>query len=397
MANVAILGYGTVGSGVYEIIKNNARGKINANGERIDITRVLDLRDFPEHEEKEIFTKEFEDILNDESISVVAEAMGGLHPAYEFTKALLESGKSVVTSNKELVATYGTELLAIAREKNLNYMFEASVGGGIPVIRPIHQCLTANNILRIAGILNGTTNYILNQMIEYGKTFETALAEAQEKGFAEKNPSADIEGHDACRKIAILASLATGNFVDYRDIPTEGITNITSEDVKYAGKLGYSIKLIGYLKDIDGKLYSTVCPMLVKKDNPLSDVNGVYNAVLITGDSVGDVMFYGKGAGKLPTASAIVADIIDSVKHKNVSKRILWTAPEKDIMYPSDEAEFRYFIRTGDKQATEKINASVKLDDIVPGEIGLITECMKESEIKTLELENKISVIKVLD
>ena len=218
MANVAILGYGTVGSGVYEIIKNNARDKIKANGEEIKVTRVLDLRDFPDHAEKEIFTKDFEEILNDETISVVAEAMGGLHPAYEFTKALLEAGKSVVTSNKELVATYGTELLALAKEKNLNYMFEASVGGGIPVIRPMHQCLTANNVLRIAGILNGTTNYILHQMIENGKTFEEALKEAQDNGYAEKNPAADVEGHDACRKIAILASLAGGQFVDYKDM-----------------------------------------------------------------------------------------------------------------------------------------------------------------------------------
>ena len=395
MANVAILGYGTVGSGVYEIIKNNARGKINANGEEINVTRVLDLREFPDHPEKEIFTKDFDDILNDGKISVVAEAMGGLHPAYEFTKALLEAGKNVVTSNKELVATYGTELLALAKEKNLNYMFEASVGGGIPVIRPMHQCLTANNVLRIAGILNGTTNYILHQMIEYGKTFEAALLEAQEKGFAERNPAADVEGHDACRKIAILASLASGKFVDYKDIPTEGITNITAEDVKYAGKLGYSIKLIGYLKDMDGKLYSTVCPMFVPKDCPLSDVNGVFNAVLITGDSVGDVMFYGKGAGKLPTASAIVADVIDCVKHISTSKKILWTEPEENIMYPTDDAEFRYFIRTNNAEIAAKFKSCSEVSDVVPGEIGLITDYMKESEIKALNLG--VSAIKVLD
>lgn len=394
MANVAILGYGTVGSGVYEIIKNNARGKINANGEEIKVTRVLDLREFPDHPEKEIFTKDFNDILNDEAISVVAEAMGGLHPAYEFTKSLLEAGKSVVTSNKELVATYGTELLALAAEKNLNYMFEASVGGGIPVIRPMHQCLTANNVLKIAGILNGTTNYILHQMIEYGKTFEAALKEAQEKGFAEKNPTADIEGHDACRKIAILSSLASGKFVDYKDIPTEGITNITAEDVKYAEKFGYSIKLIGYLKDMDGKLYATVCPMLVSKDCPLSDVNGVFNAVLITGDSVGDVMFYGRGAGKLPTASAIVSDVIDSVKHKNTAKKISWTVPEENIMYPTDDMEFRYFVRTKDMGIAKSFNSSSEVFDVVPGEVGLITDFMKESEIKAID---NISVIKVLD
>ena len=403
MANVAILGYGTVGSGVYEIIKNNVRGKICANGENIYVTRILDIRDFPDHEEKEIFTKDFNDILNDDTISVVAEAMGGLHPAYEFTKSLLEAGKSVVTSNKELVATYGTELLELAKSKNLNYMFEASVGGGIPIIRPMHQCLTANNVLRIAGILNGTTNYILHQMIENGKTFEDALSEAQEKGFAERNPAADVEGHDACRKIAILASLASGLFVDYKDIETEGITNITAEDVKYASELGYSIKLIGYLKDMDdkrpGTIYSIVAPMFVEKDCPLSDVNGVFNGILVTGDSVGDVMFYGRGAGKLPTASAIVADVIDSVKHIERSKKIEWVNPENNIMYPKEEAEFKYFVRVKDEKAVEKFKKSVEIRDVVPGETGLITELMKEAEMNALkeELKDKISVIRVLD
>lgn len=403
MANVAILGYGTVGSGVYEIIKNNIRGKICANGENIYVKRILDIRDFPEHEEKEIFTKDFNDILNDDTISVVAEAMGGLHPAYEFTKELLLAGKSVVTSNKELVATYGTELLELAKSKNLNYMFEASVGGGIPIIRPMHQCLTANNVLRIAGILNGTTNYILHQMIENGKSFEEALSEAQEKGFAERNPAADVEGHDACRKIAILASLASGLFVDYKDIQTEGITNITAEDVKYASKLGYSIKLIGYLKDMNDKcpdtLYSIVAPMFVKKDCPLADVNGVFNGILVTGDSVGDVMFYGRGAGKLPTASAIVADVIDSVKHIERSKKIEWVMPEGNIMYPKEEAEFKYFVRIKDENAVEKFEKSAEIRDVVPGETGIITEIMKESEMNALkeELGDSISVIRILD
>lgn len=397
MANVAVLGYGTVGSGVYEIIKNNAKGKINANGEEISVKRILDIRDFPDHEEKEIFTKDFNDILNDDTISVVAETMGGLHPAYEFTKSLLEAGKSVVTSNKELVATYGTELLALAQDKNVNYLFEASVGGGIPVIRPMHQCLTANNVLKIAGILNGTTNYILHQMIEFGKTFEDALAEAQEKGFAEKNPAADVEGHDACRKIAILSSLASGLFVDYKNIGTEGITNITLEDVKYAGALGYSIKLIGYAKDMDnGKIYSVVAPMFVEKSCPLSDVNGVFNAIMITGDSVGDVMFYGKGAGKLPTASAVVADVIDAVKHIERSKKISWIEPECDIMYPADEASFKYFVRA---KGNVNIKKSAEVCDVVSGEVGFITEEMKESEMNKLKEANSdiVSVLRVLD
>ena len=227
MAKAAIMGYGTVGGGVYDIIeKSRDRVSLNA-GEPIEIKYILDIRDFPNHPHKELFTKDFNDILNDDEVAVAAEVMGGLHPAYEFTKSLLEAGKSVVTSNKELVATYGTELLEIAREKNANYFFEASVGGGIPVIRPIHQCLTANNIIKIAGILNGTTNYILNEMITKGKAFDEALADAQKLGYAERNPAADIEGHDACRKIAILASLASREFVDYNDIPTEGITEIT--------------------------------------------------------------------------------------------------------------------------------------------------------------------------
>ncbi|MBQ2670841.1 MAG: homoserine dehydrogenase, partial [Clostridia bacterium] len=326
MAKAAIMGYGTVGSGVYEIIKNNAEKlKKNANGEPIETKYILDIRDFPDHKEKHLFTKDFNDILNDSEVSVVAEVMGGLHPAYEFTKSLLESGKSVVTSNKELVATYGTELLALAREKNVNYFFEASVGGGIPIIRPMHQCLTANNIIRIAGILNGTTNYILNQMIKNGQTFDAALKDAQAKGFAERNPAADIEGHDACRKIAILTSLASGLTVDYNDIETKGITDITLDDVNYAAQMDAVIKLIGFAEfQEDGKIYSIVSPMVVKNDSPLSGVDGVMNAIMVTGDCVGNVMFYGAGAGKLPTASAVVADVVDAVKHIERSKKIMW-------------------------------------------------------------------------
>lgn len=397
MANVAILGFGTVGGGVYEIIKNNAKDKIKANDEGIYVKRILDIRDFPNHEEKEIFTKDFNDILNDEGISVVAETMGGLHPAYEFTKSLLEAGKSVVTSNKELVATYGTELLKLAADKNVNYMFEASVGGGIPVIRPMHQCLTANNVERIAGILNGTTNYILNQMINFGKTFDSALSEAQENGYAEKNPAADIEGHDACRKIAILASLASGKFVDYNNVPTEGITNISLEDVKYAAALGYSVKLIGYMQTVGGKLGMFVAPMFVPKSCPLAGVDDVFNAIMIKGDCVGDVMFYGRGAGKLPTASAVVADVIDSVKHQERSKKISWVEPKENIMYPSEDLQFSYFVRVkgGIPQDLESVS---EVCDIVSGETGFITPVMKEAEMKEKTAGNDliVSVIKVL-
>ena len=402
MANIAIMGFGTVGSGVYEIVKKNfAVLKQNANGEEIKVKRILDIRDFSSHEDAPLFTKNFEDILNDDDITVVVEVMGGLHPAYEFTKELLEHGKSVVTSNKELVATYGTELLKLACDKNENYLFEASVGGGIPVIRPIHQCLTANRVERIAGILNGTTNYILNEMIEKGKSFESALSDAQSKGYAEKNPAADIEGHDACRKIAILASLASRKFVDYRNIVTEGIVDISLEDVKYAESCGKVIKLIGYAEfDENDKLFSIVCPMLVDKSSPLACVNGVYNAVMITGDSVGDVMFYGKGAGKLPTASAVVADVIDAVKHIERSKKIAWTDIGSDFMVSEDEKCFPFFIRAKVKpdEAEKLFNVKEILNIGIDGEFAFITESISGKEIKEKikELPEVISCIRVM-
>ncbi|MCC8161345.1 MAG: homoserine dehydrogenase [Oscillospiraceae bacterium] len=402
MAKVAIMGYGTVGSGVYDIIKNNAdRLSRNANREEIELKHILDIRDFDDHPEKELFTKEFNDILNDGEVSVVAEVMGGLHPAYEFTKSLLEAGKSVVTSNKELVATYGTELLEIARGKNVNYLFEASVGGGIPIIRPMHQCLTANNILKIAGILNGTTNYILNQMIKNGKPFETALKDAQNKGFAERNPAADIEGHDACRKIAILASLASGKMVDYNDIDTEGITAVTLDDVKYADEMDAVVKLIGYAEfDKDGKVYSIVSPMVIKKDSPLSGVDGVMNAIMVTGDCVGDVMFYGAGAGKLPTASAVVADIVDAVKHSERSKKIFWEKPSENIMADRDSKKFSYFVRTTDSaENVQKIFGKCEfVDNIVDNESAFVTSPLtrSEAEEKLEKLSDVVTNIRVM-
>lgn len=402
MAKVAIMGFGTVGSGVYEIIKTNSSKLSATAGENVEVKYILDIRDFPGHEAEALFTKDFNDILNDDEVTVVAEVMGGLHPAYEFTKSLLESGKSVVTSNKELVATYGTELLKIAADKNVNYMFEASVGGGIPVIRPIHQCLTANNIVRIAGILNGTTNYILHQMITNGKTFDTALKNAQDMGYAERNPAADVEGHDACRKIAILASLASGKFVDYNDIETVGITEITLDDVKYAEKLDSVIKLIGYAEfDEDGKVYSTVSPMLIKNSIPLSGVNDVFNAIMLTGDCVGNVMFYGPGAGKLPTASAVVADVVDSVKHRERSKKILWETPQSDIMANPDDKKFSYFIRTNDTEDNVRsaFGECEFTESIVGNETVFITSKLSKSELaKNLtKLSDTVSCIKVLD
>lgn len=357
MAKVAVMGYGTVGSGVYEIIKNNACRVAKNAGEGLEIKYILDIRDFDDHPEKHLFTKDVNDIINDPEISVVAEVMGGLHPAYEFTKTLLLAGKSVVTSNKELVATYGTELLAIAEEKNVNYLFEASVGGGIPVIRPLNRCLSANNITRIAGILNGTTNYILYQMFSNGKTFEDALSDAQANGYAERNPAADIEGHDACRKIAILSSLASGKEVDSERIPTKGIVDITLDDVKCAEDMNGVIKLIGYAQMSDGKVYASVAPMFIKNDNMLSGVNDVFNGIMITGDAVGDVMFYGPGAGKLPTASAVVADMVDSAIHVSRRKMIGWVSPDGDNMGDIKEKSFRYFVRRGNKaEITEPMN-----------------------------------------
>ena len=397
------MGYGTVGSGVYDIIKTNSdKLSRSANCESVDIKYILDIRDFDDHPEKELFTKEFNDILNDDEVSVVAEVMGGLHPAYEFTKSLLEAGKSVVTSNKELVATYGTELLEIARGKNVNYFFEASVGGGIPIIRPMHQCLTANNILKIAGILNGTTNYILDQMIRKGKTFETALKDAQNNGFAERNPAADIEGHDACRKIAILASLASGKMIDYNDIDTDGITNITLDDVKYAAAMDSVIKLIGYAQfDENGKVYSIVSPMVIKNSSPLAGVDGVFNAIMVTGDCVGDVMFYGKGAGKLPTASAVVADVVDAVKHSDRSKKIFWEKPSENIMADIDSKKFEYFVRTTDSaENVQKIFGKCEfVDNIIDNESAFVTSPLTKSEVeeKLAKLSDVVANIRVMD
>ncbi|HAL63384.1 MAG TPA: homoserine dehydrogenase [Clostridiales bacterium] len=396
MVKIAIMGYGTVGSGVYDIIKANNFAYEAMNP--IEIKYILDIRDFPEHREKEIFTKDFNDILNDDEIYCVVEAMGGLKPAYEFTKSLLLAGKNVVTSNKELVATHGPELLKIAREKNVNYLFEASVGGGIPIIKPLCSSLKANKIKKIAGILNGTTNFILTEMVEEGKSFAEALKMAQDNGYAERNPAADIEGHDACRKIAILASLAWGEYIDYKDIPTEGITNVTLEDVEAASRLGYSIKLIGYADKRDG-LFIWVSPMLVRKSCPLSSANGVFNAILVDGNYLGTSMFYGQGAGKFATASAMVADVIESVRHINAKKAYIeWNVPEKSSVIPVSESENRYFVRTkAEQEKIEKIFGKIAVSDI-NGERVFVTDVIKEKdfEAKAKSL-GVISKIRVLD
>ena len=310
MINIAVLGFGVVGSGVVEVIDGG--GPSEKAGDAITVKRILDLRDFDDTR----VTNDYSNIVNDPEISIIVEAMGGLDPAFEYTKQAFMSGKYVVTSNKELVATHGAELIALARENGVCYMFEASVGGGIPIIRPLIQCLAADEITEITGILNGTTNYILSKMIHRGMSFEDALAKAQEKGYAERNPAADIEGHDSCRKIAILSSLCFGKQADYKTIPTEGITSITLEQVEEAAKEGYVIKLIASShKESDGTITTKVAPTRLPKDHPLAGVEGVFNAILVTGSVTGDVMFYGRGAGKLPTASAVVADIVDIIRN----------------------------------------------------------------------------------
>ena len=332
MINIAILGYGTVGSGVVEVLETNKKSIDIKAGEEIFLKYVLDLKEFPGTSVESKMTKNFEEIIQDASVDIIIEVMGGLTPAYDFVKRALMAGKSVVTSNKELVARYGPELLKIARSKNINFLFEASVGGGIPIIRPLNKSLTADEIYEITGILNGTTNYILSKMSREGLNFEEVLKEAQELGFAERNPEADIEGYDACRKIAILSSLAYGMHVNFEEIYTEGITKIRLKDLEYAKKLGYQIKLLGISKKIDGKAYAMVAPMMISDQHPLSNVHDVFNAIFIKGNVIGDVMFYGSGAGKLPTASAVVADVVDAAKHLDKNIITHWYSKEMNLM-----------------------------------------------------------------
>ncbi len=353
MVKVAVLGHGTVGSGVYEVFDMNAERIARAVGEPVEVKYVLDLRDFSHLPYGHKFVSDFSVIENDPEVAVVAEVMGGVGAAYEFTKRCLLAGKSVCTSNKELVATRGEELLQIAKEKNVNYLFEASVGGGIPVIRPMLQCLAANEILEIRGILNGTTNYILSEMIHKGVSFEDALKQAQANGYAEKDPTADIEGHDACRKISILSDLAFGDKFDPNEVSCEGITKITLQDVEEAGKLGYVIKLIGRaVRCDDGTAYAYVAPHLIPKEHPLAAVEDVFNAIMIDGNATGDVMFYGKGAGKLATASAVVADMMDAMAHREKRRPVEWGDGSKHLLRPLGTLESKWYVRK-DGQAAE--------------------------------------------
>lgn len=346
MINLAIMGHGVVGSGTAEILINHSDRMESRVKMPLNVKYILDLRDFDGLSYSDKFIKDFELIVNDPEIKIVAEVMGGLNPSYDFVKRCLLAGKSVVTSNKELVAAKGAELIGIAKEKNVNFLFEASVGGGIPVLRPIVQCLAANEITEIAGILNGTTNYILNKMIVDNMDFDTALKLAQEKGYAEKDPTADIEGHDACRKVCILAALAFGKHVYPEQVKTEGITDITLDDVEAADSFGYVLKLIGSAKKLpDGRITAQVRPTAVSREHVISGVNGVFNAVLVNGDETGEVMFYGKGAGKEATASAVVADILDCAKHLQARKYLYWEDGSSDYVAENLDEECKLLVR----------------------------------------------------
>lgn len=380
MIKIAVLGYGTVGSGVVKVIETNAKIIAKRAGQEVEVKYVLDLRDFPDDPIQSKVVHDFNVILEDPEVDIVVETMGGTKPAYEFVKKSLKAGKSVCTSNKELVAAYGAELVHIAKNKEVNFLFEASVGGGIPIIRPLNQSLTADKILKINGILNGTTNYILTKMAKEGSDFAEVLKEAQELGYAEKDPTADVEGYDACRKIAILTSLAYGQQVDYEDVYTEGITKITAEDFKYANALNAVIKIFGSSRKVGDKLYAMVAPQMIRNDNPLYSVDDVFNAICVTGNMLGDVMFYGKGAGKEATASAVVSDVVDAVKHMNVNVMTIWE-DEKQTIAPMDEMENRFFVRVGKEDATKVKEIFGDIDlltDIVDGEVGFVTDVMTE-------------------
>lgn len=412
MVGFAVMGHGVVGSGVVEVFYKNHDSIVSRAGTDVDLKYILDIRDFPNLPYSDKFTKNFEDILNDPDVEVVAEVMGELKPAYDFTKRLLLAGKSVVTSNKELVAAKGAELLKIAKEKNVNYLFEASVGGGIPIIRPINQCLAANNIDEILGILNGTTNFIMTKMIKESMSFDDALALAQQLGYAEKDPTADVDGHDACRKICILASIAFGKHVYPAQVHTEGISKITLMDVAYAADYNSVIKLIGKvaMKE-NGKLYCLVAPMLVSRESQLSSVDDVFNAIMVRGNATGDVMFYGKGAGKLPTASAVMADIIDCFKHIKARKNVFWEDGDPDYVDDYDLGEVSLYIRgkAADteraKKDIEKAFGKVKYlscKDAPEHDIAFVTEKKVERELKeklkslSLELE-PLNVLRICE
>lgn len=386
---IAVLGYGTIGSGVVEIVNTNAATIAKRAGEEIEVKYVLDLRDFPGDPVQDILVHDYSIIAQDEDVDIIVETMGGTKPAYDFVKTALLNGKSVCSSNKELVAAHGAELLQIAREKNVNFYFEASVGGGIPIIRPLNSSLTADEIEEITGILNGTTNYMLTKMFYEGADYASVLKEAQDNGYAERNPEADVEGYDACRKIAILSSLISGQQVDFEDIYCEGITKITVEDMRYAKAMGTTIKLLASSKTHAGRLGAMVAPCMLYPDHPLYNVNGVFNAIFVHGNVLGDAMFYGSGAGKLPTASAVVSDVVEAAKNLNRNVMTMWKE-EKLRLEDKSSMKRRFFIRMKGnvEEKIEDIRYSfgdveiVKVDGL-DGEFGFVTPIMMEGDYDT--------------
>ena len=403
MVNVAILGFGTVGSGVAEGLTTNG-GLIDQRVENlVRLKYILDVRDFPDSPYRDCFVKDFGVIESDPEVDIVVETIGGATVALDFTTRALKAGKSVVSSNKELVATHGYELLQLAREHGVSYLFEASVGGGIPILRPLTSCLAANELSQVTGILNGTTNYILTRMIKAGLTFEQALKEAQENGYAERDPSADVDGHDACRKICILAALAFGQHVYPDQVPTQGIRGVTLADVAYADSCGYKIKLLGRaIREREGKLCAFVAPHLVPASNPLSGVEDVFNAISVTGNAIGDVMFYGRGAGKLPTASAVVADVIDIAKDLKTARCAVWGPGSRDLVVSSDILSSRWYVRG--TASMDKVRAA--FGEISPlarggapaGETAFLTAPMTEPQVRArLEGMELHSLIRVLE
>ena len=403
MVNVAILGFGVVGSGVAEVLATNGPHIDQKVDDLIRLKYILDVRDFPDSPFADKVVHDFSVIENDPEVSIVVETIGGAKAALDFTRRALRAGKSVVTSNKELVAEHGCELLALAAEQGVSYLFEASVGGGIPILRPLNQCLAANEIEEITGILNGTTNYILTRMIRGGLSFDAALKEAQANGYAEQDPTADIEGHDACRKICILASLAFGRHIYPRQVPAEGIAGVTLSDVAWAEACGKKLKLLGRaIRQADGRVCAYVSPHLVDVENPLAGVEDVFNAIAVKGNAIGDVMFYGRGAGKLPTASAVVADVIDAAKHRDEKKRVFWAEGGEDTTVSPDGLASAWYVRgSGDVGAAKAALPGARLlerADAPAGEFALLTGPMTRPELDgKLAGAEPLSVFRLLD
>ncbi|MCI9446776.1 MAG: homoserine dehydrogenase [Lachnospiraceae bacterium] len=399
MIKIAILGYGTIGSGVVEVLNTNSESIAKRAGDEIEVKYILDLRDFPGDPMEGKVIHDYDVIANDPEVQVVVEAMGGVEPAYTFVKRALLAGKNVTTSNKALVAKHGAELIAIAREQGINFLFEASVGGGIPIIRPLNSSLTADEIEEITGILNGTTNYILSKMTFEGLEFADVLKDAQSRGYAEADPTADVEGYDACRKIAILTSLVCGQQVDFEDIYTEGISKITADDIKYAKAMGLVIKLLATSRKTKEGYCAMVAPFMISQQHPLYSVNDVFNAIFVHGNVLGDAMFYGSGAGKLPTASAVVADIVDIAKHLHKNILMSWSSKKMDLV-DKGRNESRFFVRsTADKEQVKSLFGEAEFVEVpeISGETAFLTGTMSEEEYEKkasgLDIVQRIRVV----